>query len=211
MRRVGPLGCADRRFIIVRMSEVPLFNAGQLEEICRQLGEVMTGGQLPHLLADAGVPAPSPQSTKWRRLVEDIGAQQRRDGNGRCVLRVIESAMAPVRFTSEPARFQERRAALNRVLSLTGFELGADGRLVGVEAEVRAVIQAVPAVLPPLGEIPDSPPIVALPVALGDLVKSICVAPTAPPFFYEAVVAIARSAGLGSCVHRSSLDEDPLF
>ena len=63
-----------------------------------------------------------------------MGAQQRRDGDGRCVLRVIESVMAPVRFTSEPERFEQRRAALNRVLALTGFELGADGRLVGVEA-----------------------------------------------------------------------------
>jgi hypothetical protein len=47
---------------------VPPFSAGQLEAICRELGEAMTGSQLSRLLPDAGIADVSTQSTKWKRL-----------------------------------------------------------------------------------------------------------------------------------------------
>ena len=93
----------------------------------------MTGGQLPGLLADAGIPPRSAQSTKWRRLVEDVGTAQQRSGDGGYVLRLIESVMAPVRFATEPEKFESHRSGLNGVLALTGLKLGREGRLSRVE------------------------------------------------------------------------------
>lgn len=129
------------------MPSLRTFTTSELEQICRALGEAVSGGQLAHCLADAGVPARSAVgSTKWRRLVEDVGAEQRRTGNGDSVLRVIGSVMAPVRFTSDHEKFEKCRSDLNRVLAFTGLELARDGSLVAVraaatltEAEGRAV------------------------------------------------------------------------
>jgi uncharacterized protein (TIGR02391 family) len=121
------------------------FNAGQLEELCRALGEAMTGSQIDRLLPAAGIADISQQSTKWKRLYESLGARQNRDGNGNAVCRFIKVAMAPERFGSEPERFEGHREALNLTLAFVGLELREDGKLYPVaptatltEAQERA-------------------------------------------------------------------------
>lgn len=108
---------------------VPPFNAGQLEAICRELGDAMTGSQLSRLLPDAGIADNSSESTKWKRLYEALVTRQAKDANGNAVCRFIRIAMAPERFGSEPERFEAHREGLNLTLSFVGLELREDGKL----------------------------------------------------------------------------------
>src|SRR4051812_23054979 len=96
---------------------VPPFNAGQLEAICRELGEAMTGTQLSRLLPDAGIADISNESTKWKRLYEALATRQAKDKKGNVVCRFIRVAMAPERFGNEPERFEARREGLNLTLA----------------------------------------------------------------------------------------------
>jgi uncharacterized protein (TIGR02391 family) len=121
------------------------FNAGQLEAICRELGEAITGSQLSRLLPDAGIADISAQSTKWKRLYEALAARQNQDGKGNAVCGFIRVVMAPERFGSEPERFESHREGLNLTLAFVGLELREDGKLYRVtpttslpEAQERA-------------------------------------------------------------------------
>lgn len=112
---------------------VPPFNAGQLEAICRELGEAMTGSQLSRLLPDARIADISNESTKWKRLYDALSARQQHDANANAVCRFIRVAMAPERFASEPERFEGHREALNLTLGFVGLELRDDGKLYRVK------------------------------------------------------------------------------
>lgn len=123
----------------------PCFSSGQLEAICRALGDATVGGRITGALKDAGIPEQVGESTKWKRLRDSAEAAQTKAGNPSCVLRLVEAVMAPVGFSKEPERFEPSRRALNKVLSLTGHEVGEDGRVKTVaagrtlgEAEQRA-------------------------------------------------------------------------
>lgn len=105
------------------------FAAGQLEALCRELGETMTGSQIGRLLPAAGVPDTSQQSTKWKRLYDSLGQQQNKDGDGTAVCRLIKVAMAPERFGTEPERYEQHREALNLTLGFVGLALRDDGKL----------------------------------------------------------------------------------
>ena len=80
------------------------------------------------------------------------------------------------------------------------------------EREVRAVIQALPAdsgkilvgkANPELGKL--------VPVDVERLVNEVRVAPTAPDWFFELVKKATNRCGLDALVHRSSLDQPPVF
>lgn len=117
------------------MAAIPRFSEGALEQICRLLGEAVTGGQISSLLAEAGVTDSTDGSTtKWRRLYASVAARQRRDGAGNVVASTIQAVMDPVRFTGKSGEFERHRAALNEVLALSGLALGDDGKLRQVTA-----------------------------------------------------------------------------
>lgn len=103
------------------------FDQSEIEAICRELAECMTGSELADILDDAGVRHDSRESTKWKRLRDSLRAQQVRDGHGGCVHRVIEATMRPLRL-GHPV-FSERRDSLNLKLVFLGLSVGADGRL----------------------------------------------------------------------------------
>jgi uncharacterized protein (TIGR02391 family) len=105
------------------------FTPAQLEALCRELGETMTGTQIDRLLPAAGVDDTSQQSTKWKRLYESLGRQQNEDQTGSAVCRFIKVAMAPERFGAEPERFEEHRENLNMTLGFVGLDLRANGKL----------------------------------------------------------------------------------
>lgn len=117
------------------VAPIPRFSEGALEQICRCLGEAVTGSQITPLLADAGVSDSTGGSgTKWRRLHENLAERQRRDGAGNAVASVVQAVLDPVCFTGRPEEFELRRTELNQVLALSGLTLHDDGKLRQVTA-----------------------------------------------------------------------------
>lgn len=107
----------------------PRLKAAQLEAVCRELGEAMSGSQLGRLLADAGIRDVSTESTKWKRLYQCLSNRQALDGNGQAVGLFIKRALAPERFAQEPDRFEGHRDSVNLTLGFLGLELRENGKL----------------------------------------------------------------------------------
>jgi uncharacterized protein (TIGR02391 family) len=92
-------------------------------------GTGLTGRRIGELLAAVNVPDIAPGITKRDRLREALLARQRHDRASNCVSAFVVKAMAPVRYTDDPAGFSRRRDALNEVLVFQGLRLDDDGRL----------------------------------------------------------------------------------
>ncbi len=125
----GPLPGVGASVLDMSSKTVPPFTAGQLEALCRELGEAMTGSQMDRLLPAASIADISQQSTKWKRLYESLASRQNQDSNANAVCRFIKVAMAPERFGSEPERFEAHREGLNLTLGFVGLELRENGKL----------------------------------------------------------------------------------
>jgi uncharacterized protein (TIGR02391 family) len=108
----------------------PPFSAPAAEQICRILGDAVTGSQIPNLIWPLKAPeSPLDQrNTKWKRLFNAVATAQNRQQDGRPLLRLISEVVRPVRF-STPAEFAEYRRLLNERLLLSGFEVAEDGSL----------------------------------------------------------------------------------
>jgi uncharacterized protein (TIGR02391 family) len=111
------------------MASVPCFDETHLEQICRALGETATGTEISAMLRQINLPDENPAGTKWRRLNDIFGIQQRQDGTGNCVVAFLYKAMNPVRFTNNHEAFEHHRYRLNQVLSFCGYSLEPNGRL----------------------------------------------------------------------------------
>lgn len=108
---------------------VPAFEPAVLENICKILGEIMTGTEMGPLLARCQIPDLSGHTTKWRRLLDNLESVQARDLSGSAVARFIMVAMAPPRFLSRKKVFVEMRGQLNEALHFAGMELAENGQL----------------------------------------------------------------------------------
>jgi uncharacterized protein (TIGR02391 family) len=113
---------------------IPAFDPAVLENISKILGDVMTGSEMGKLLARCQVPDVSAQSTKWRRLLDNLAAIQNRDSAGDAVARFIVIAMAPARFLDMKEAFGEARGRLNEALHFAGLSLAEDGRIHRIQA-----------------------------------------------------------------------------
>jgi uncharacterized protein (TIGR02391 family) len=114
------------------MPAVIAFDSGQLEGICRVLGDTdkgLTGSEIEQLLRVSQIPDPQPSITKWKRLFEALLSSQERERCGNSVLKFIQAACAPSRYAGQKAKFEARRDELNFILVLCGYELGHDGQL----------------------------------------------------------------------------------
>lgn len=114
------------------MPPVVEFDAGQLEGICKVLGDTasgLTGAEISQLLGICQIPDPEPTITKWKRLFSALAAFQQQERSGSCVAKFIQAACAPARYAGKQAIFEARRDELNFVLSMCGYELGHDGKL----------------------------------------------------------------------------------
>jgi hypothetical protein len=127
------------------MADTPPFEAVALEKLSPILGEMMTGDEMGRFLRAARISDESPQSTKWRRLLDNLTRAQAKEKSGAPLVRFIYHAMSPVRFTDDPAVFEASRATINVALALVGLHLREDGKLARVrrartltEAEERA-------------------------------------------------------------------------
>jgi uncharacterized protein (TIGR02391 family) len=106
-----------------------------VEQICRLLGEVVVGSQIPNLIAPLNAPesAVEAQNTKWKRLFNAVATAQNRQHDGRPLIRLLSEVMAPVRFANSWA-FDECRAHVNERLLLSGFRVAEDGKVEKVAA-----------------------------------------------------------------------------
>lgn len=114
------------------MEQVPPFSAEQLQSISQILADTnegLTGSEIGYLLQSCRVPDSSPEMTKWKRLFNALVGIQNEKRIGNYVLMFINRAMDPVRYTSRPDVFAERRERLNSVLAFAGFKVGDDGKV----------------------------------------------------------------------------------
>jgi uncharacterized protein (TIGR02391 family) len=114
------------------MKKIALFSGQQLESIAQVLadtGSGLTGSEIGHILAECRIPDVSPTMTKWKRLYNAFVEYQNVKQFGNHVVGFIHKAMNPVRYTSQPHAFAQRRDDLNQVLAFAGMHLGDDGKL----------------------------------------------------------------------------------
>jgi uncharacterized protein (TIGR02391 family) len=111
---------------------VPVFDEAHLERLCMVLAETssgLTGSEIGRILRQIDIEDGDPTATKWKRLFFALSNRQRQDGCGNNVVRFIYEAMNPVRYTSEPEVFEQRRTEMNEVLIFSGYSLEKNGRL----------------------------------------------------------------------------------
>ncbi len=109
---------------------VPPFSAEHLEAIAQVLGDTvhgLTGAQIDHVLAGCRIPNVDASNTKWKRLYNALVAFQIEHRIGNHVVVLIKRVMNPVRYTSSPETFADRRDALNAILALCGMTISDDG------------------------------------------------------------------------------------
>jgi uncharacterized protein (TIGR02391 family) len=133
----------------VRTSELPRFTPGQLEAICRVLGDTqggLTGSEIGQILSQCNIKDTDPQNTKWKRLYNAFAERLNKDGHSNAVLNFITHALEPVRYGGQSGVFEDRRSGLNVTLAFAGLEYTAEGKFRKVkkastlpEAERRAL------------------------------------------------------------------------
>src|SRR5258708_7056375 len=114
------------------MERVPPFDGQQLESISRLLADTdkgLTGPQIAHLLQECGMSDPTSSMTKWKRLYNAFVEAQKEHQVGNHVVMFIARVMKPVRYTTDPQGFAQRRDQLNVILSFPGLFVGDDGRV----------------------------------------------------------------------------------
>lgn len=116
------------------MAAFPMFNPDHLELIAKELGELVTGGQLDQLFASREIVDVSGQSTKWRRIHLSLKTRQETDRCGNHVAAFIMAVMAPGRHVSDQTRYEIARSALNKLLIFDGLQIGEDGKFRRVDA-----------------------------------------------------------------------------
>lgn len=90
--------------------------------------EGLTGSEIGRLLVRCRIEDPQPEATKRHRLGAALRERQSRDRSGNCIVAFIHAVMNPVRYTSEPNRFDRLRQELNAILGFEGLSLGEDGK-----------------------------------------------------------------------------------
>jgi hypothetical protein len=118
----------------VSAAVLPPFPASAVEEVCKVLGDAVSGSQIPNLIAPLKVPEePGGPATKWKRLFNAVIARQNKSKDGKALVRLVMEVMRPVRFGST-AEFETVRARVNERLLLSGFEVRDDGKVVTARA-----------------------------------------------------------------------------
>lgn len=111
-----------------RMSVVPTFPEGNIESLAKVLGECGSGSDINRILANRNIADRSNESTKWRRLYWVFLDIQRRDKCANRIIDFVQAFLAPARFVGRTDEFEAHRSQLNKVLSLSGIEYGANGQ-----------------------------------------------------------------------------------
>lgn len=120
------------------VNRLPCFDSAQLEGVCKVLADTsrgLTGGEIGHLLAQISLPDPTPGLTKWKRLFNALAQAQNKHQVGNHLVMLVNRAMTPVRYVSQPDLFEQRRDDLNVVLAFSGYRVREDGQVVKTTRE----------------------------------------------------------------------------
>ena len=110
-------------------TQIACFNLSQINALSKSLGEYMTGSEITRLLMQCGIQDTSGESTKWKRLEHTFISRQNNDRAPNAILRFVEEALQPVKFTENQATYEAFLTATNNVLIMAGVEMGKDGKL----------------------------------------------------------------------------------
>jgi len=114
------------------MSAIPKLDENTLQEICNLIGDTdsgLSGSEIGKLLSQSNIDDPEPTITKRVRLFEALKLKQEKDGCSNNVFAFIQRVIDPIRYTSNPDLFQERKDSLNIILAFRGYEIGNDGKI----------------------------------------------------------------------------------
>lgn len=114
-------------------SPFPEIPSGQLESICRILGDCTTGTGIDQHLGACRIDDTSNESTKWRRLYATFNALQQQHGCSNHLFHFVKSLLPPTGFIGQRERFEEIRRSLNQNLIFSGVEYREDGDFHHVE------------------------------------------------------------------------------
>ncbi len=126
------------------MAAINSIDEGQLQGICRVLGETnggMTGSEIGNQLNLSNIADPLPTQTKWKRLFAALLARQRADGCANNVLAFIRRVMNPALFHADAVAYDAFRDRLNVPLAFSGLQVNERGELVPVTA-ARTISEA---------------------------------------------------------------------
>ncbi|WP_336793291.1 MULTISPECIES: TIGR02391 family protein [Gordonia] len=98
--------------------------------MARAIGDLYSGTEISQMLADFRLPDPFGEGTKWRRLDASLRQRQNELGDGRGVISLVHAAMSPDRTLSRRAQAAIARDELSQALSLSGFRVTDEGRVV---------------------------------------------------------------------------------
>jgi uncharacterized protein (TIGR02391 family) len=109
-----------------------------LEAICRALGSIrdgLSGTDINKYLNDCKIDNPTPDITKWKRMVSALDQKQHYAGNSKDILKFIQLSIHPSRFLSFGSDyFTEVVTSVNQPLSFIGLEYGTDGKFRNIVA-----------------------------------------------------------------------------
>lgn len=121
----------------VKTADLPRFTPGQIEAICRVLGDTtagLTGSEIGQILRQCKIRDVDPQNTKWKRLYNAFAEKLNQDRHSNSVLNFATHALDPVRYGGQSDLFEERRSRLNVTLAFVGLEYTAEGKYRRVRA-----------------------------------------------------------------------------
>ena len=116
---------------------MPALSQGQLEAICRVLGDTyygLKGSEIGHMLESVSVPDTSPDMTKWKRLFNAFVEERNRNRASDRVYAFIAKALEPARYAGRSEQYRAILDELNVTLLLLGLEFQEDGRFHKVDA-----------------------------------------------------------------------------
>src|SRR5712692_7979058 len=85
--------CRDRMCVMAASAQRPSpFPAPTVEQVCRVLGDAVTGSEIPNLIAplrNGPEPSEAEGMTKWKRLFNAVAIAQNRLQDGRPLVRLV--------------------------------------------------------------------------------------------------------------------------
>lgn len=130
------------------MNPLPCIEVSVLEAVCRVLGDTangLTGQEIGYVLSDMEIEDPAAGMTKWKRIFNALALQQNKHQMGNYLIMFVNRAMAPARFIQKPEQFQRLQDGLNMALSLAGYGVNDQGKVVRTTRETTvsgAVVRA---------------------------------------------------------------------